>query len=237
MGDAKNDFFCLGSLCLMAGAAVLLTGCPNCPPYSAVVFPGAFVDRVDNPYYPLAPGTTRTYEKQTDEGLERVVVTVLREKREILGVSCTVVRDTVTIEGDVIEDTLDWFAQDIAGNVWYFGEFSSDYENGVVVSHGGSWEAGVDGAQPGIVMYAERRLGQTYYQEFYCGEAEDQATIERLNATVVVPGGAFTGCVQTRDFTRLAPGAMETKYYAPGVGFVRAVEEDGDLELVRVALR
>ncbi len=192
-------------------------------PYDPAVDPANFVKAISNRYLPLVPGTTRVYEANTEEGLERIEVTATRETREILGVLCTVVRDTVYLNDEVIEDTVDWFAQDKTGNVWYFGERSVEYEAGMIASLDGSWEAGVDGAKAGIVMKAKPRLGAPYRQEFALGDAEDLGQIIALNQTVSVVSGTFSGCVQTKDFTPIEPGAFEHKFYAPGVGSVLVV--------------
>jgi hypothetical protein len=188
---------------------------------------------IDNPFL-LCSGTILA-QKDIDEGLEEVVVEVLSSTKTILGVVCTEVRDVVSLDGLVIEDTLDWFAQDVTGHVWYFGEDSKTYENGVLVSTEGSWEAGVDGAMAGIVMLADPQVGLTYEQERAPGVAEDKATVRALGEAVSVPQGSFTGCLRTEDFTPLEPGVAEDKYYAPGIGFVLEVDEDGErLELVDV---
>jgi hypothetical protein len=201
------------------------------PPFDAA----NFVAGVDNPFMPLVPGTRLSYEKSTDEGLEEVVVEVLSSTRTILGVVCVEVRDVVSLDGEVVEDTIDWFAQDVDGHVWYFGEDSKTYEGGVLVGTEGSWEAGVAGALPGIVMLADPEVGLTYEQERAPGVAEDRATVRGLSEGVTVPYGAFSGCLRTEDFTPLEPGVVEDKYYAPGVGFVLEVDEDGErLELVDV---
>jgi hypothetical protein len=182
--------------------------------------PEDFVDTIDNPYLPYLPGTRWVYENTSSEGDERIVVTVTRRTRMVQGVRTTVVRDTVTDEdGKVVEDTYDWFAQDKAGNVWYFGEDSTSYEDGTATKEG-SWEAGVDGAQAGIVMLAEPRPGDTYQQEYYEGEAEDRGEVLSVDAKVTVPFGSYTGMVKTADTTPLEPEVEERKYYAEGVGFV-----------------
>jgi hypothetical protein len=201
------------------------------PPFDAA----NFVSGIDNPYFPQVPGTKLLYEMDTDEGLEEVVVEVLSSTKTILGVVCTEVRDVVRLDGEVVEDTLDWFAQDVDGNVWYFGEDSKSYDGGVFVGTEGSWEAGVDGALPGIVMLADPQVGLTYEQERAPGVAEDRATVRALGELVVVPFGSFPGCLRTEDFTPLEPGVAEDKYYAPGLGLVLEVDEDGErLELVDV---
>jgi hypothetical protein len=190
---------------------------------------------IDNPFLPLVPGTRRVYEGTTAEGLEGVVVEVTYQTKVILGVTCVEVHDVVTLDGEVIEDTLDWFAQDDDGNVWYFGEDSKEIENGVVVSTEGSWQAGVDDAQAGIAMLAAPAVGITYSQEFYEDEAEDMATVVGLGEDVDVPAGSFAGCLHTEDFTPLEPGNVEDKFYAPGVGTVLEVGADGErIELVAV---
>ena len=127
-------------------------------------------------------------------------------------------------DGELIEDTLDWYAQDVAGNVWYLGEDTAEYENGVIVSTAGSWEAGVDGAQPGIIMLADPQVGDVYRQEFYAGEAEDLAEITALTGSVSVEGGSWSGdeVLVTEEWTPLEPEVRERKTYALGVGVVEA---------------
>ena len=205
--------------------------------YKVEIDPADFVAGVTHPLMPLTPGVTRTYEAETEDGTETIVVTVLDETREILGVTCVVVRDTVSIDGELVEDTHDWFAQDKAGNVWYFGEISLNYEDGRLVDVEGSWEAGVDGARPGIVMPAAPAVGQLYRQEFYLGEAEDYAEVLALSETVTVPAGTYTGCLKTFDGTPMEPDVEENKYYAPGVGVVLEVDlESGErVELISVS--
>ena len=182
---------------------------------------------VDNEYLPMVPGTTFVYEGETEDGLEHNEVYVTHETKEILGVTCTVVRDKVWVEGELAEDTLDWFAQDEDGNIWYFGEYSEEYENGEVVSTEGSWEAGVDGAEPGILMPANPRPGDSYQQEYYEDVAEDMAKVLRLNASASVPYGDFEDCLKTKEWTPLELGTVEHKYYASGVGLVLVVELKG----------
>jgi hypothetical protein len=188
--------------------------------YAPRLDPADFVDRVDNPYFPLAPGSRWVYGGTTDEGAERIVVEVLAECKDVMGIEAVVVRDTVTIDGELVEDTNDWYAQDLEGNVWYLGETTAEYENGRVVSTAGSWEAGQDGAHAGIVMEAEPRVGDAYRQEFYPGEAEDLAEVVRTGDRVRVPSGAFDEVVVTQEWNPLAPGVVEHKHYAPGVGQV-----------------
>ncbi|MBI5433058.1 MAG: hypothetical protein HZA52_09540 [Planctomycetes bacterium] len=204
--------------------------------YDPPIDPTLFVLGIANPLMPLVPGTTWVYEKTTDEGLETITYTVTSATKTILGVECAVVHDVVDVDGVVTEDTFDWFAEDIDGNVWYFGEFSVEYENGELAGLAGSWTAGIDGAKPGIVMFAAPIVGEVYRQEFLLGEAEDVAGVLSLSASVTVPWGDFVGCLQTEDYSPLEPGHVEHKFYAPGVGLVLELNpESGDrTELVSI---
>lgn len=200
--------------------------CAFDPTYKPSIDPAKFKDAsgaprpIDHPLYPLIPGTEFKYL----EGTDVVTVVVSSETKVILGVTAVVVHDTHrTASGDVVEDTLDWFAQDEQGNVWYFGEDTKEYENGVVSSTEGSWEAGVDGAQPGIVMLATPKVGDSYRQEYYACEAEDEATVISTNAAISAPLGDFTGCLETYDFSGFDPRLDELKFYCPGVGLVAAI--------------
>jgi len=189
-----------------------------------------------NPYWPLVPGTTYTYEGDTEDGTEVIVVEVTDETREILGVECVVVRDRVYLDGELVEDTRDWYTQDTDSNVWYFGENSLEYEDGEVVGLEGSWEAGQDSALPGILMEAAPAVGDIYRQEFFLGDAEDAAEVLALSESVTVPYGSFDNCLQTGEFTPVEPDAYEHKFYAPGIGLVLEVDpESGErVELVSI---
>jgi len=191
--------------------------------------PTAWGATVSNAYFPLVAGTTFQYEKQTAEGLETITVEVLPGTRLVNGVVATVVRDRVYLDGVLIEDTYDWYAQDDAGNVWYLGEETKEYENGQVVSTAGSWEWAVDGALPGIIMWADpaAHVGEEYRQEFYRGEAEDWAKIVALNESVTVPYGSFTGCVKIDEWNALDGGPHEYKYYCAQIGTVLEVPVGG----------
>lgn len=202
--------------------------------YCPIIDPADFDTPLANPYYPLVPGTIRVYESDTEDGMETIVVEVLAETREILGVECAIVHDVVYLDGVPIEDTLDYYTTDNLGNAWYFGENSVEYEDGFPVSTEGSWIAGEDGAKPGIVMPIDPEVGDIYRQEFLLSEAEDGAEILSLNETVTVPAGTFHNCIQTADFTPLEPDTLEYKFYAAGVGVVKEVDtESGEVvELV-----
>ncbi len=202
-----------------------------------VIDPSNFVRGVDNPYFPLTPGTTLVYEGISDEGTERTEDTVTLDTKDILGVTCIVVHSTVTLDGNLIEDTLDWYAQDAQGNVWYFGEDTREYENGQVTSTSGSWQAGVDGAQPGIIMPSSPQIGATYRQEYFKGEAEDMAEVVSLSEAATVAYGSFQDLLLTREWTPLEPSIVENKYYARGMGLVLEVIVEGGsghVELVEV---
>jgi outer membrane murein-binding lipoprotein Lpp len=194
--------------------------------YAPHINPAEFTTKVDNEYFPLKPGTTFLYEG----GQERGEMSVTSETKKVMSVECVVV-DHKEWEGDqLIEKTYDWFAQDEEGNVWYFGEDTKEYKNGKVTTTKGSWEAGVDGAKPGIIMQAHPKVEQSYRQEYYKGEAEDKAKVLRLNDSVTVPYGSFDHVLVTKEWTPLEPSYHEHKYYARGVGQVYG----GGSELVDV---
>ena len=204
------------------------------PPYRKEIEPANFVDRVDNRYFPLTPGTTFVYEGKTEDATVRVEDYVTHETKQVLGVTCVVVRNRVIENGDLVEETFDWYAQDKDGNVWYFGEDAKEYEAGVVVSTKGSWEAGVDGAMPGIIMEANPQVGDFYRQEYYKGEAEDMAEVLSLTESASVIYGSFDNLLMTREWTLLEPGIVEHKYYAPGVGLILEVMVEGGSERVEL---
>jgi hypothetical protein len=224
---------------LLALTLLLLVGCggsssPKLPQGDepAKLDPADFVSQIDNPYWPMAPGSTWVYR----EDGQRVEVTVTNRRKEILGIAATVVHDVVSEDGELVEDAFDWYAQDGDGNVWYLGEDTKEYESGKVKSTEGSWEAGVDGAQAGVVVAAEPEVGLTYRQEYYRGEAEDAARVLSLDEKVEVPIGRFAGVLMTKDYTPLEPALVEHKFYAKGVGPVLALTISGGSdreELVR----
>jgi hypothetical protein len=194
--------------------------------------PAKFTTRIDNPYLPLSPGDRWVYRVTSPDGVQRDVVTVTKATRRIAdGIRARVVHDVVTEQGRLLENTFDWYAQDRAGNVWYLGEATKEYENGKVASTDGSWEAGVDGAQPGIAMPARPRVGLSYRQEYYAGEAEDAAKVLSLDEKAEVPFGSFLRRVLLiRETTRLEPKVLEYKLYAPNVGQVLALTVSGGTE-------
>ena len=216
-------------------AAALLSGCgvndrPSLPQESepANLDPADFTDTIDHPYWPMQPGTTWIYSERDLEGSnQRVVVTVSDETKEISGIRARVVHDVVTEDGVLVEDTYDWYAQDKDGNLWYLGEETKEYEDGKVASTAGSWQAGVDGAEPGIILPATPSVGMSYRQEYYKGEAEDSAEVLSLDEWTEVPAGAYEHLLMTKDFTPLQPEVLEHKFYARDVGPVLVLSVAG----------
>jgi hypothetical protein len=202
--------------------------------YSVDINPEDFTTTIDNPLLPFTPGSRWVYESETEDGLERIEVEVTDETREVMGVTTIVVHDEVFLDGELIEDTFDWYAQDSEGNVWYFGEETAELEDGEVVSTEGSWEAGVDGALPGIVMPADPQPGDEYFQEFYEGEAEDYARIVSVGESVEVPFGSFDDCVVTEDLNPFEPDVIEHKSYCPGIGMTLEEKVAGSDERVEL---
>jgi hypothetical protein len=167
----------------------------------------------------MAPGDRWVYrETDTEGGEQRVEVTVTDRTKTIAGIEARIVRDVVTEDGQLVEDTFDWYAQDADGNIWYLGEDTKEFENGKVTTTAGSWEHGVDGAQAGIAVPAAPEPGLTYRQEYYAGEAEDAATVLSLDEWVEVPAGSYRDVLMTKDFTPLHSEILEHKLYAKGVG-------------------
>ena len=200
--------------------------------------PNNFVSQVDNPYFPLTPGTTLIYRGETEGVPTRNETYVTYDTKVILGVTTIVVHDQAFDKGVLVEDTFDWYAQDVDGNVWYFGEDTKELdENGNVISTEGSWEAGVNGAEPGIVMLADPKKGDRYQQEFATDIAEDMAQVIGFEASFCVRYGCFEDVLVTKEWTPLERGVVENKYYAKGVGFIFGVMVKGgdeQTELVRV---
>jgi hypothetical protein len=182
--------------------------------------PAAFTVEIDNRYWPMAPGTRWTYREIDEEGKAvKVVVTVSSETRKIAnGVRARVVRDTVTEDGELIEDTFDWYAQDDRGNIWYLGEDTAEFEGGKLTTKAGSFEAGVDGALPGIIMPAHPADGMKYRQEYYEGQAEDNGEVLSVEEQAEVPAGSYDGVLLTKDTITIKPNVLEYKLYAPGIG-------------------
>jgi hypothetical protein len=193
--------------------------------YNPVIDPANFVAGVTNKYFPLTPGKVYTYEG--NNGTVQGTVTVTNEHKTILGVQTMVVKDTVLTNGKLQEDTIDWYAQDKEGNVWYFGEDTKEYHNGKVVSTEGTWQAGVNGAKPGIIMQANPQIDGPIFQEYYQNHAEDQFQVLSTNESLTLPIGKYEGCIKTKEWTRLEPSVAEHKVFCPGIGFAQATTVQG----------
>jgi hypothetical protein len=190
------------------------------------------VNRVDNPWFPLTPGTVFVYRGMKDGERGRDVVTVTSKTKVIQGVTCTVVEDRLYAGGHLAERTADWYAQDRQGNVWYYGEDTAELdESGKVTSREGSWESGVDGARAGIIMPAHPKVGRSYLQEYYKGHAEDHAQVLSASASIRVPYTSSTHALVTKEWTPLEPDVLDHKTYVRGVGLVKEETIKGGEEL------
>lgn len=192
---------------------------------------------IDNPYFPMEPGTTFVYEGVNEEGtMETAEITITDDTRAVMGIDCRVVNHVEYVDGVLIEDTMDWYAQDNDGNVWYFGEDVKNYVDGEFDGTSGSWEAGVDGALPGIIMPADPVLDEEYYQEYYRGVAEDKGKNLRNDMTIEIGYGTFTDVLQVEEWNPLEPGVTGYKHYAPGTGLIYESERGSQerVELVEI---
>jgi hypothetical protein len=199
--------------------------------------PQDFDFELTNPLFFWPVGRTMIYEKVSPEGTERVEITALADTIDINGFECRQVQDLAFLDGQLLEETIDWYAQHSNGDVWYMGEISKNYdEDGFLEDVDGSWRYGKDGAQPGILMFGTPTIDTIYRQEYFIDEAEDIARVLATNETVVVAAGTFTGCLMTEDGSPIEPGNTEYKYYAPGVGLVLELDtESGErLELIQI---
>jgi hypothetical protein len=194
-----------------------------------ILNPAEFTTKIDNRFFPLRVGSRWVYRETDKEGArQKVVVTVTDETKLIAnGVTARVVRDVVSEDGEFVEVTDDWYAQDSKGNVWYLGEATTEYQNGKPVSTAGSFEAGVDGAQAGVIMPADPKPGTRYRQEYYAGQAEDRAKVLSLKQEVEVSFGSFDRVLKTKEVAPLAPRSFEIKFYARGIGVVEAFTVKG----------
>jgi hypothetical protein len=192
--------------------------------------PGDFTTRIDNRYWPMRSGSRWVYRERGENGrTQRITVTVTHRTRKVAGVRARIVHDVVTQGGKLVEETWDWYAQDRAGNIWYLGEDTTEHQDGETTREG-SWEAGVDGAQAGVIMPARPRVGLRYRQEYYAGHAEDRAEVASLHGRARVPYGRFEDVLVTRDSNPLSRGPAEHKYYAVGIGPVLGVSGGGSRE-------
>ena len=186
--------------------------------YNPQIVPADFTTNITNQFFKLPVGRKLHYEEQTADGLEKIVIEIMPQTRILMGVNTILYHDTVTVDAVVVEDTKDYLAQDKAGNVWYFGEEVDNYENGKLKDHAGSWLAGTDGAKPGIWIKGEHKVGDSYRQEYYKGQAEDMRDVVAVNQTVTTKLKTYTDCVKVYDWTPLDSKSKENKYYCPEVG-------------------
>ncbi len=205
--------------------------------YNPVIDPANFVETVDNPYFVLPQGRVWVYEGKNEDGeTEKVRVEVTDDEKTVMGVKMTVVRDRVWEDGELVEDTHDWFAQDKDGNVWYFGEEVDNYEDGKLEDHEGAWEAGKNGAKPGIIMKASPKAGDAYRQEYLKGEAEDMGQVLSIQETVTTTLGTYKECIKIKDWTPLEADVVEHKFFCKEVGGLvleqKVAGESGKLEII-----
>ena len=193
---------------------------------------------ITNPYFPVTAGKKYIYEGQTHDGLEKIEEQRLTTTKTIMSITCIVVNFKAYLNGTLIEEAYDWYAQDNDGNVWYFGEAVDNYNtNGSLKGHAGSWEAGVDGAKPGTIMPANPKTGMAYREEYYFNHAEDRAEITGTGLAVTIPLGTYNNCMKTRNWTELEPDLNENKFYAPGIGLIKEVNVTDNTEIVLKAIQ
>lgn len=190
--------------------------------------PSDFVKRIDNPYWPMTPGNSWFYRETNAHGhSQKVHVHVTDRTKRIIGLTATVVRDTVADRQGVVEDTRDWYAQDVCGNIWYLGEDTKEYGPHGQVSTEGSWQAGVHHAQPGVALPAEPKAGLSYREEYLAHVAEDAATVLSTSEQVRVPAGHFKPALLIKDYTAVEARVLEYKLYARGVGPTEEISISG----------
>jgi hypothetical protein len=203
--------------------------------YEPVLDPANFTTTIDNPYFPLPVGRTLVYRGVKDGQTQEDRVTVTNQTKLVAeGITARVVSDVATHDGTLLEKTFDWYAQDRQGNVWYVGEDTAHYLPNGKIDTSGSWEAGVDDAEPGLVMEANPQIPDSYRQEFLSGEAEDTAWIVDRGGSTTVPYGKVRNVLTTLEATQLEPGAYDQKVYAPGLGIVREQALTGAPELAEL---
>jgi hypothetical protein len=201
--------------------------------------PADFSADITHPLWPMKPLTRWIYREIETDGTvtDGVVIATTKTQKLASGITGRVVRDTARQGGKIVEDTIDWYAQDSAGNVWYLGEQTAEFENGKIVSRHGSWEGGAKGAQPGIMLPAQPQVGQHYRQEYLKGEAEDKAVVLATDELVQVPAGRYRHALLTKDTSTIEPNVVEYKLYARGAGPALALSiSDGSSreELVKI---
>ena len=229
-----SDFNPTTTCALLAGLVAFVSTSAVADTYDPVIDPAHFTTKIDNPFFSMPIGKKMIFEKRTDEGLERIEITITGEKREIMGVDTFVYLDREFLNGELIEETKDYIAQDKDGNVWYFGEDVANYEDGKFKDHAGAWIAGVKGAKPGYWIKARHVVGDEYRQEFYKGEAEDMAKVVAVGLTVKTSLDTYKNCTKTYDWTPLDPESREHKYYCPSADGLVLVEDISNGERVEL---
>jgi hypothetical protein len=190
-----------------------------------------FSANVTNPWFPLRPGSVYRYRGVKDGEPSREVMTVTQRTKTVDGAPCVVVSDRLYLSGRLEEVTTDWYTQDAKGNVWYFGEKTAELDaKGSVKTTSGSWTAGVDGAKPGIFMFADPSPGRSARQEYYKGQAEDHFQVVRMDESVTVPIRPFRHTMLTKEWTPLEAGVIDHKYYVRGIGTVLERSVKGPVE-------
>ena len=215
-----------------AGASSGASACGTS--YAPVLDPAHFVQVIDNPYFPLPVGRTLVYTGVKDGQTQTDSVTVTDQKKVILGITATVVSDIATHDGTMLEKTFDFYAQDQEGNVWYLGEDTTHFLPNGKTDTSGSFLAGVDGAQPWIIMEANPQIPDAYRQECYTGQAEDTAWVVATTGSVTVPYGKVRNVLTTLESTRIEPGAYDEKVYGPGIGIVSERSLTGPIEYAQL---
>ena len=212
------------TLAAIAGTVVTVwaatAGSSSGSSYEPVLDPANFVSTIDNPYYPLPVGRTLVYEGFRDGQTQTDTIKVLDQTRVVEGITARVVSDVATHDGTLLEKTFDWFAQDKQGNVWYLGEDTTAYGRNGKTDTSGSWEAGVNDAEPGLIMEANPQIPDGYRQEYLAGEAEDTAWITGQGGSVKVPYGTVRNVLTTLEATQVEPDVYDQKIYGPGIGIV-----------------
>jgi hypothetical protein len=194
--------------------------------YDPIISVADFTPVIRNKYYTLKPGMNAGYEQVMPKGIRHLESGVAGDTRVVMGITTLVVRQREWLNGRLLEDTKGWVAQDRTGNVWFFGESVKSYKNGRLVSTDGSWEAGVDGAKPGILMLHDPKPGATYRREYLPGKAEDMGTVVAVGISVRIPQGPlFQNCVHLREWSPLEKGDIENKYYCAGIAGMVLTEE------------
>lgn len=232
------------AIAAIAGTTVVLlapwassapTGTSACgTTYAPVLDPAHFVSVIDNPYFPLPVGRKLVYTGVKDGQTQTDTVTVTDQTKVILGITATVVSDIATHDGTVLEKTFDFYAQDDKGNVWYLGEDTTAFLPNGKTDTSGSFLAGVDGAQPGIIMEANPQIPDAYRQECYAGQAEDTAWVVATSGSLTVPYGKVRNVLTTLESTRIEPGAYDEKIYGPGIGIVSERSLTGPIEFAQL---